>query len=104
MNCRNADVLKVCRSYQYTAINAIVRRAGKQRWGEHQQRGGFIWCTTGGGKTMTSFKAGQLILDLGFADKVVFVVLPPIIMAARPSSFMLSRALIAICPSKEEIL
>ena len=71
---RNADVLKVCRSYQYTAINAIVRRAGKQRWGEHQQRGGFIWCTTGGGKTMTSFKAGQLILDLGFADKVVFVV------------------------------
>jgi len=71
---RNADVLKVCRSYQYTAINAIVCRAGKQRWGEHQQRGGFIWCTTGGGKTMTSFKAGQLILDLGFADKVVFVV------------------------------
>lgn len=71
---RNADVLKVCRSYQYTAINAIVHRAGKQRWGEHQQRGGFIWCTTGGGKTMTSFKAGQLILDLGFADKVVFVV------------------------------
>lgn len=71
---RNADVLKVCRSYQYTAINTIVRRAGKQRWGEHQQRGGFIWCTTGGGKTMTSFKAGQLILDLGFADKVVFVV------------------------------
>ena len=71
---RNADVLKVCRSYQYTAINAIVRRAGKQRWGEHQQRGGFVWCTTGGGKTMTSFKAGQLILDLGFADKVVFVV------------------------------
>lgn len=71
---RNADVLKVCRNYQYTAINAIVRRAGKQRWGEHQQRGGFIWCTTGGGKTMTSFKAGQLILDMGFADKVVFVV------------------------------
>lgn len=71
---RNADVLKVCRSYQYTAINAIVRRAGKQRWGEHQQRGGFVWCTTGGGKTITSFKAGQLILDLGFADKVVFVV------------------------------
>lgn len=71
---RNADVLKVCRSYQYTAINAIVNRAMKQRWGEHQQRGGFIWCTTGGGKTMTSFKAGQLILDMGFADKVVFVV------------------------------
>lgn len=71
---RNADVLKVCRSYQYTAINAIVNRAMKQRWGEHQQRGGFVWCTTGGGKTMTSFKAGQLILDMGFADKVVFVV------------------------------
>ena len=71
---RNADVLKVCRSYQYTAINAIVSRAMKQHWGDHQQRGGFVWCTTGGGKTMTSFKAGQLILDMGFAEKVVFVV------------------------------
>lgn len=68
------DVLKVCRSYQYAAIHAIVGRTAKQKWGDHNQLGGFIWCTTGGGKTMTSFKAGQLITDMNLADKVVFVV------------------------------
>lgn len=68
------DTLKVCRSYQYTAIRAIVGRTEKQRWGNHDQLGGYIWCTTGGGKTMTSFKAGQLIIDMGFANKVVFIV------------------------------
>lgn len=68
------DVLKVCRSYQYTAINAIVKRAAEQKWGNHDQLGGFIWCTTGGGKTMTSFKAGQLMIDMRLADRVVFVV------------------------------
>lgn len=68
------DTLKVCRSYQYYAIRAIVKRTAEQRWGDHNQKGGFIWCTTGGGKTMTSFKAGQMIIDLGMADKVVFVV------------------------------
>lgn len=68
------DVLKVCRSYQYSAIRAIVGRTAKQKWGDHNQLGGFVWCTTGGGKTMTSFKAGQLITDMNLADKVVFVV------------------------------
>ena len=68
------DILKVCRSYQYAAIRAIVKRTKEQRWGDHDQLGGFIWCTTGGGKTMTSFKAGQLIIDSNRADKVVFVV------------------------------
>ena len=68
------DVLKVCRSYQYIAINAIVKRTEEHKWGDVDQLGGFIWCTTGGGKTMTSFKAGQLIIDRGLADRVVFVV------------------------------
>ena len=68
------DVLKVCRSYQYAAIRAIVGKTAKQKWGDHNQLGGFVWCTTGGGKTMTSFKAGQLITDMNLADKVVFVV------------------------------
>ncbi|MDD6283567.1 MAG: DEAD/DEAH box helicase family protein, partial [Oribacterium sp.] len=71
---RDADVLKVCRSYQCVAIKAIVRRTMTQKWGNHDQKGGFVWCTTGGGKTLTSFKAGQLIIDLNLADKVVFVV------------------------------
>lgn len=68
------DVLKVCRSYQYSAIKAIVARTAEQVWGDHDQLGGYVWCTTGGGKTMTSFKSGQLIIDMGYADKVVFVV------------------------------
>ena len=68
------DVLKVCRSYQYAGIRAIVARTAKQKWGDHAQLGGFLWITTGGGKTMVNFKAGQLITDMNLADKVVFVV------------------------------
>lgn len=68
------DTLKVCRSYQYMSIRAIVSRTAKQKWGDHDQLGGYCWVTTGGGKTMTSFKAGQMITDLRLADKVVFVV------------------------------
>ena len=70
----NKDVLKICRSYQYTAIRAIVKRAKEQKWGDRDQLGGFVWCTTGGGKTLTSYKAGQIIIDRGYADKVVFLV------------------------------
>jgi type I restriction enzyme R subunit len=68
------DILKVCRCYQYEEIRAIVSRTSKQKWGDHNQLGGYVWCTTGGGKTMTTFKAGQLIIDMNLADKVVFVV------------------------------
>lgn len=71
---KEKDILKVCRSYQYIAIKSIVNRVAKQKWGDHDQLGGFVWCTTGGGKTMTSFKAGQLIIDKGYADNVVFLV------------------------------
>ncbi len=71
---KEKDTLKVCRSYQYIAIRAIVERVSRQKWGDHDQLGGFVWCTTGGGKTMTSFKAGQLIIDKGYADNVVFLV------------------------------
>lgn len=68
------DTLMVARSYQYNAINAIVDKVRKKNWTNAKQLGGYIWCTTGGGKTMTSFKAGQMIIDMGLADKVVFVV------------------------------
>lgn len=71
---KNEGVLKVVRSYQYYAINAIVNKVKKKNWTDCKQLGGYIWCTTGGGKTMTSFKAGQMIVDMGLADKVVFVV------------------------------
>lgn len=65
--------LKVLRSYQYFAVSKISDVVKKTNWDEHQHRGGYIWHTTGSGKTMTSFKAAQLIANSGDADKVVFL-------------------------------
>ena len=67
------DTLKVMRSYQYYAASAISQAVAKRKWSEPGQRGGFIWHTTGSGKTMTSFKSAQLIANSGDADKVVFL-------------------------------
>ena len=70
----NSDgVLKVMRSYQYYAANAISDKVSKTKWGEKNQLGGYIWHTTGSGKTMTSFKSAQLIANSNDADKVVFL-------------------------------
>jgi type I site-specific restriction-modification system R (restriction) subunit len=66
-------VLKVMRSYQYYAANAISDRVAKLDWKDHNGRGGYIWHTTGSGKTMTSFKSAQLIADSKDADKVIFL-------------------------------
>jgi type I site-specific deoxyribonuclease, hsdR family len=66
-------VLKVMRSYQYYASNMISDRVARNDWKEHKQRGGYIWHTTGSGKTMTSFKSAQLIANSKDADKVVFL-------------------------------
>ena len=66
-------ILKVMRSYQYWAVNKIADRVAKNKWDHEIQRGGYIWHTTGSGKTMTSFKAAQLIADSKNADKVVFL-------------------------------
>lgn len=65
--------LKVLRSYQYFAASKISDVVKKTNWDEHQHRGGYIWHTTGSGKTMTSFKSAQLIANSGDADKVVFL-------------------------------
>lgn len=67
------ETLKVLRSYQYYATNKIWDRVKETNWDDHQHRGGFIWHTTGSGKTMTSFKAAQLIANSHDADKVVFL-------------------------------
>ena len=70
----NADgVLKVLRSYQYYAANAISDKVSKIQWDDKNQLGGYIWHTTGSGKTMTSFKSAQLIASSKDADKVVFL-------------------------------
>lgn len=65
--------LKVLRSYQYFAVSKISDRVRETNWDDHQHRGGYIWHTTGSGKTMTSFKSAQLIANSGDADKVVFL-------------------------------
>ncbi|EDM28291.1 putative type I restriction enzyme, R subunit [Lentisphaera araneosa HTCC2155] len=74
----NSDgILKVMRSYQYNAAKEISSAVAKHKWhenGSHSDSlGGFIWHTTGSGKTMTSFKSAQLIAQSNNADKVVFL-------------------------------
>ncbi|CUU85275.1 type I restriction endonuclease subunit R [Campylobacter hyointestinalis] len=69
---RSDGVLKVMRSYQYYASSAIRNIVSKAQWGNI--RGGYVWHTTGSGKTMTSFKSAQLISEHKLADKVVFLV------------------------------
>ena len=66
-------VLKVMRSYQYYAANAISDKVGRTKWEGKNQLGGYIWHTTGSGKTMTSFKSAQLIATSKDADKVIFL-------------------------------
>lgn len=66
-------VLKVLRSYQIYAVRDILERMYKIKWHGKSQLGGYIWHTTGSGKTLTSFKAAELIASYGKADKVVFL-------------------------------
>ena len=58
----------ILRPYQYYAVEAIVDRVQKGR------KNGYIWHTTGSGKTLTSFKASQIIVENPKVGKVVFVV------------------------------
>lgn len=66
-------VLKVMRSYQYYAANAISDRVSETNWDGRDRLGGYVWHTTGSGKTMTSFKSAQLIANSKDADKVIFL-------------------------------
>ncbi|CNJ12004.1 HsdR family type I site-specific deoxyribonuclease [Yersinia aldovae] len=73
-------VLKVMRSYQYYAANAISDKVAKTNWRQlgiaannPDRLGGYVWHTTGSGKTMTSFKSAQLIAQSKDADKVIFL-------------------------------
>ncbi|MEO3479887.1 type I restriction endonuclease subunit R [Phaeobacter sp. CAU 1743] len=61
-------ILMVLRSYQYYAAERIQERV------EQGRKNGYIWHTTGSGKTLTSFKAAQNLIALPKVDKVVFVV------------------------------
>ncbi len=71
------NVLKVLRSYQYYAADKIAKKVeevNQMHWDGNDIYGGFIEHTTGSGKTLTSFKAAQIIAKRKLADKVVFLV------------------------------
>ena len=61
-------ILMVLRPYQYYATEAIIDRV------QNSNKNGYIWHTTGSGKTLTSFKAAQILMKLPEVYKVVFVV------------------------------
>ena len=60
--------LMVLRPYQFYAVEQILDRV------QNSNKNGYIWHTTGAGKTLTSFKAAQLVSELDGIDKVMFVV------------------------------
>ena len=71
------DMLLVMRPYQITATERILNRievANNYKKYGTVAAGGYIWHTTGSGKTLTSFKTAQLIKNLSYIDKVLFVV------------------------------
>jgi len=63
-----SKILMVLRPYQCYAVEALVDRV------EHSTKNGYVWHTTGSGKTLTSFKASQILTHLPKIKKVVFVV------------------------------
>ena len=71
------DILLVMRPYQIAATERIlwkVKTSYEAKNWSKPEGGGFIWHTTGSGKTLTSFKAARLATKLDFIDKVFFVV------------------------------
>ncbi len=72
-----SDTLLVMRPYQIAATERILWKINSayqaNNWSTTES-GGFIWHTTGSGKTLTSFKAARLATELDFVDKVFFVV------------------------------
>lgn len=61
-------ILMVLRPYQFYAVEALIDKV------KNSNKNGYIWHTTGSGKTLTSFKASQVIMNLPEVKKVVFVV------------------------------
>lgn len=71
------EELMVMRPYQIVATEKILNKieiAHNYKWAGNIKAGGYIWHTTGSGKTLTSFKTAQLATNLEYIDKVLFVV------------------------------
>lgn len=71
------DTLLIMRPYQIAATERIlwkIKSSYESKKAGTAEAGGFIWHTTGSGKTLTSFKTAKLATNLDFIDKVIFVV------------------------------
>lgn len=68
--------LMVLRPYQYYAVESIIKKVTENEIlnGYNVEKNGYIWHTTGSGKTLTSFKASQILSKITAIKKVVFVV------------------------------
>ncbi|AXX15284.1 type I restriction endonuclease subunit R [Leptospira borgpetersenii] len=72
-----SDTLLVMRPYQIAATERIlwkIKSSYRAKNWSKPEGGGYVWHTTGSGKTLTSFKAARLATELDFIDKVFFVV------------------------------
>ena len=71
-----AKALMVLRPYQYYAVESIIKKVKENEIlnGYNIDKNGYIWHTTGSGKTLTSFKASQILSKIPAIKKVVFVV------------------------------
>ncbi len=68
--------LMILRPYQYYAVESIIKKVTENEIlnGYNIEKNGYIWHTTGSGKTLTSFKASQILSKIPAIKKVVFVV------------------------------
>lgn len=68
--------LMILRPYQYYAVESIIKKVTENEIlnGYNVEKNGYIWHTTGSGKTLTSFKASQILSKITAIKKVVFVV------------------------------
>lgn len=72
-----SDTLLIMRPYQIAATERIlwkIKSSYQAKNWSNKDSGGYIWHTTGSGKTLTSFKAARLATELDFIEKVFFVV------------------------------
>ncbi|WEV54708.1 HsdR family type I site-specific deoxyribonuclease [Leuconostocaceae bacterium ESL0723] len=70
----NKNMLKVMRPYQVYATKRVIEAVRKHDFGRDDPKLGYVWHTTGSGKTISSFKAAWLAARLPKVDKVVFMV------------------------------
>lgn len=70
----NKEMIKVMKPYQVYATQGVIERVQNAQFRKADRKGGYVWHTTGSGKTITSFKTAWLASRIPHVEKVVFVV------------------------------